>query len=258
MNPQSHLFSFFNSFSHICAISQPAGNVELCIKQLIMKTIKTENRNKEFAPGFNSGRGKFLNQRQGKTLLLAAILMLFFQITFKVKAEKNQWQYTISSGVHSFYAPVENLKWDNPAFAVSAGVNRLFGAKQILSLGLQADFAANEIQENATSLQLLGQITPVLFKKLELGFGTGAGYRFSGYPSDPLKWNGTSWENGKKFKGIVQIPVQLSAGFRSVKVSNLEIIPFVAYQMKAMFGYNPDFDPLPDSQIMFGFKFRFN
>ena len=223
-----------------------------------MKTTETENRNKKFAPGFYSGRGKFLNQRQEKTLMLAAILMLFFQITKNVKAEKNDWQYTISSGIHSFYAPVENLKWDNSAFSVSAGVNRLFGSKQILSLGLQADFAANKIQGNATSLQLLGQITPVLFKKLELGFGTGAGYRFSGYPSDPFKWNGTSWETGKKYKGIVQIPVQLSAGFRSVRVSNLEIIPFVAYQMKAMFGYNPDFDPLPDSQIMFGFKFMFN
>jgi hypothetical protein len=222
-----------------------------------MKTTKTENRNKEFAPGFNSGRGKFLNHYQDKIMMIV-LLMMLLQITLKVKAEKNQWQYTISSGVHSFYAPVENLKWDNSAFAVTAGVNRLFGSKQIFSLGLQADFAANEIQGNATSLQLLGQITPVLFKKLELGFGTGAGYRFSGYPSDPLKWNGTSWENGKKFKGIVQIPVQLSAGFRSIEVSNLEIIPFVAYQMKAMFGYNPDFDPLPDSQIMFGFKFMFN
>lgn len=223
-----------------------------------MKTTETENRNKEFAPGFKSGRGKFLNQRQEKTLLLAVLLVLFLQITANVKAEKSQWQYTISSGIHSFYAPVENLKWDNTAFAVSAGVNRLFGDKQFLSVGLQAEFAANKIQGNSSSLQLLGQFTPVLLKRIELGFGTGAGYRFSGYPSEPLKWNGTSWENGKNFKGIVQIPIQLSVGFRSIEVSNFEIIPFVAYQMKALFGYNPDFDPLPDSQIMIGFKFRFN
>ena len=223
-----------------------------------MKTTETENRNKEFASGFSTGRGKFLNLQSEKIMMIFVILILLLQITLKVKAEKNDWQYTISGGVHSFYAPVENLKWDNPAIAISAGVNRLFGAKQIFSLGLQAEFAANKIQGNATSLQLLGQFTPVLLKKLELGFGTGAGYRFSGYPSDPVKWNGTSWENGKNFKGIVQIPVQLSAGFRSAQVSNLEIIPFVAYQMKALFGYNPDFDPLPDSQIMFGFKFRFN
>ena len=221
-----------------------------------MKIMKTEKQ--EFVPGLKLNRDKFLNQRQENLLMIVFLLVLLLQITFKVNANKNSLQYTISSGIHSFYAPVENLKWDNPAFAISAGVNRLFGAKQILSLGLHAEFAANEIQGNATSLQLLGQFTPVLFKKLELGFGTGVGYRFSGYPSDPLKWNGTSWENGKKFKGIVQIPVQISVGFRSVQVANLEIIPFVAYQMKAMFGYNPDFDPLPDSQIMLGLKFQFN
>ena len=223
-----------------------------------MKTFKTEIRNKEFAPGLRPNRDKFLNQQQEKLLMLVFLLALFSQFTLKVNAVKNPVQYTISSGIHSFYAPVENLKWDNPAFAISAGVNRLFGAKQILSLGLQAEFAANEIQGNATSLHLLGQFTPVLFKKLELGFGTGVGYRFSGYPSDPLKWNGTSWENGKKFKGIVQIPVQFSVGFRSIQFSSLKVIPFVAYQMKAMLGYNPDFDPLPDSSIMFGFKFQFN
>lgn len=221
-----------------------------------MKTMKTEKQ--EFAPGLKPNRDKFLNQRQENLLMIVFLLVLLLQITFNGYANKNPVQYTVSSGIHSFYAPVENLKWDNPAFAISAGVNRLFGAKQFLSLGLHAEFAANEIQGNASSLQLLGQFTPVLFNKLELGFGTGAGYRFSGYPSDPIKWNGTSWESGKKFKGIVQIPVQFSVGFRSVKVSNLEIIPFVAYQMKAMFGYNPDFDPLPDSNIMFGFKFQFN
>lgn len=218
--------------------------------------MKTEKQ--EFVPGLKPNRNKFLNQRQENLLMIVFLLVLLLQITIKVNANKNSLQYTFSSGIHSFYAPVENLKWDNPAFAISAGVNRLFGAKQFLSLGLQAEFAANEIQGNATSLQLLGQFTPVLFKKLELGFGTGVGYRFSGYPSDPLKWNGTSWENGKRFKGIVQIPVQFSVGFRSAQVSNLELIPFVAYQMKAMFGYNPDFDPLPDSQIMLGLKFQFN
>ena len=221
-----------------------------------MKIMKTEKQ--EFVPGLKPNRDKFLNQRQENLLMIVFLLVLLLQITFKVNANKNSLQYTISSGIHSFYAPVENLKWDNPAFAISAGVNRLFGAKQFLSLGLHAEFAANEIQGNATSLQLLGQVTPVLFKKLELGFGTGVGYRFSGYPSDPLKWNGTSWENGKKIKGIVQIPVQFSVGFRSIQVANLELIPFVAYQMKAMFGYNPDFDPLPDSQIMLGLKFQFN
>jgi hypothetical protein len=218
-----------------------------------MKTMKTEKQ--EFVPGLKPNRDKFLNQQQEKLLMLVFLLALFSQFTLKVNAVKNPVQYTISSGIHSFYAPVENLKWDNPAFAVSAGINKILGKKRFFSVGFQAEFAPQTYQGNATSLQLLGQFTPVVFKNVELGIGTGAGYRFSGYPSKTLQWNENTWEEGKKFKGIVQIPVQLSAGFRSIQFSSLGVIPFVAYQMKAMFGYNPDFDPLPDSSIMFGFKF---
>jgi hypothetical protein len=218
-----------------------------------MKTMKTEKQ--EFAPGLKPNRDKFLNQRQEKLLMIVFLLVLLSQFALKVNAVKNPVQYTISSGIHSFYAPVENLKWDNPAFAVSAGINKILGEKRLFSVGFQAEFAPQTYQGNAASLQLLGQFTPVVFKNVELGIGTGAGYRFSGYPSKTLQWNENTWEEGKKFKGIVQIPVQLSAGFRSIQFSSIGVIPFVAYQMKAMFGYNPDFDPLPDSSIMFGFKF---
>ena len=93
---------------------------------------------------------------------------------------------------------------------------------------------------------------------MELGIGMGAGYRFSECPSKTYKWSEYTWENGKKFKGMVQIPVQLSAGFREIQFSSLGVTPFIAYQLKALFGYNPDFDPLPDSNVMFGFKFHFN
>jgi hypothetical protein len=223
-----------------------------------MKTIETETGKQKFAPGLKLNRDKFLNHRQEKLLMIAFLLILLLQITAKVNAIKNAMQYTVSSGVHSIYAPVENLKWENPAFAVSAGINRMFGEKQFFSVGFQAEFAPQTYQGNATSLQLLGQFTPVIFRNVELGIGLGAGYRFSKYPSKTYKWSGNAWENGKKFKGMVQIPVQLSAGFREIQFSSLGVTPFVAYQLKALFGYNPDFEPLPDSNIMFGFKFHFN
>jgi len=85
-----------------------------------MKTIETENRNKEFAPGTNPVRDKSLSQKQEKVLLIFLLLVLLLQLTIKVKASDNSWQYTISSGIHSFYAPIEHLKWDNSGFAVSA------------------------------------------------------------------------------------------------------------------------------------------
>lgn len=223
-----------------------------------MKTIKTETEKQLFVAGINITRNKSLNYGQDKFYLFVLLLFLFFQLNAKVNENKELWQFTISSGVHSFYAPVENLKWDNPGFAISGGINRLLGQKQLFSTGLQIQYGQNKYQGNATNLQILGQFIPVILKKIELGIGTGIGYRFSGYPSQPLKSNGDSWEDGKNFKGIVQIPLQLSAGYGSILISSVSVTPFVSYQLQAMFGYNPDFDPLPDSSFMIGFKFKFN
>ncbi len=222
-----------------------------------MKTMKTENKNRKFVPGSKFSRDKFLNLNLEKFVLFVLLVFLLLQLSAKVNAAKDSWQYTLSSGVHSFYAPVENLKWNNTGFVVSGEINRLLGQKQLFSAGLQLQHGQNNYQGDATSIQLLGQFLPVVFSKMELGIGTGAGYRFSGYNSSPLIWNGSGWENAKNYKGMVQIPLQLSAGYRSINISPLMVTPFVAYQMQALFGYNSDISPLPDSSLMFGFKFKF-
>ena len=223
-----------------------------------MKTIKTETEKQVFVAGINITRNNSLNYGQERYILLILLLFLFQQLNAKVNNNESAWQYSFSAGTHSFYAPIENLKWDNPGFAISGGINRLLGRKQLFSTGLQLQYGQNKYQGNATNLQLLGQFLPVILKTIELGIGTGIGYRFSGYPSQPLKSNGDSWEEGKNFKGIVQIPLQLSAGYRSIQISSVSVTPFFSYQLQAMFGYNPDFDPLPDSSFMIGFKFKFN
>lgn len=223
-----------------------------------MKTIKTETEKQVFVAGIHLTRYNSLNYGHERYILLILLLFLFQQLNAKVNDSESTWQYSFSAGKHSFYAPVENLKWDNPGFAISGGINRLLGQKQLFSAGLQLQYGQNKYQGNATNLQILGQFIPVIFKSVELGFGTGLGYRFSLYPSQPLKSNGESWEEGKNFKGIVQIPLQLSAGYRSILISSVSVTPFFSYQLQAMFGYNPDFDPLPDSNLMFGFKFKFN
>lgn len=225
-----------------------------------MKTIKTETEKQVVSSLFvaNTNWDKFLIYRQERYILLVLLLLLFQQLNAKVNDSESPWQYSISSGVHSFYAPVENLKWKNPGFITVTGINRLLGEKQSFSVGLNFQYGQNKYQGNATSLQLLGQFLPVILKKMELGVGTGVGYRLSGYPSTPLKWNGNSWDDGETYKGIIQIPVQLSVGYRSLHIFSLAISPFISYQMQAMFGYNPDFDPLPDSSLLLGLKFKFN
>lgn len=186
------------------------------------------------------------------------LLFMTIQATARNNSSSQPWQFVLSTGIHSYYAPVENLKWGQPDFVASLGMNKLLGQKQNFAIGIHGQFSQYEFQGDAVGLQLLAQFTPVIFRRFELGFGTGAGYRLSLYSTKPLKWDGDKWGNGQGFKGVVQVPVQFSLGYRSVKISSCEIRPFVAYQLQALFRYSPDLSPLPDSNLMFGLKLHFN
>lgn len=203
-----------------------------------------------------------LNQKPEFPKLKYWVLLFFLSLTISVSAENDKtrqpWQFVVSTGIHSYYAPVENLKWGQSDFSASLGINKLFGQKQQFALGVQGQFSQYEFQGDAIGLQLLGQFTPAIFRRIELGIGTGAGYRFSFYRSKPLKWNGNDWVDGKLYKGIIQVPVQISVGYRSIRFGTCNIRPFVAYQLQALFRYSPDVSPLPDSNLMVGLKIHFS
>lgn len=200
---------------------------------------------------------KRLFVRFWKLFMLVLLLFPSRQLSAKAADDTGKWQYTIATGLHSFYAPIENLKWDRPESVTAIGINRMLGKREIFSLAMQFQYARNQYQGDAGSAQLLAQFLPLILRKVEVGLGLGAGYRLAFYPSSPLKWDGSQWITGSAYKGMLQVPVQASVGYRSVKLQKLAIIPFVACQMQALFGYNPDYSPLPDSNFMFGFKFQF-
>ena len=187
-------------------------------------------------------------------------IFIFLYLSFFIARSANgqrtdqPWQLDVSAGLHSFYAPVEHLKWKRPEFVTTAAVNKLLNRKQLFSVGLQVGYARNNYQGDALFVQLIGQITPVIAEKIEIGIGLGAGYRFALYPSSPLKWDGSNWIKGKPFKGVVQAPIQLSLGYRSIRFQLLEFRPYAAYQLQALFGYSPDLSPLPVSNFLLGMK----
>jgi hypothetical protein len=189
-----------------------------------------------------------------KQIQIFLFVSFFFAATANSQRTDQPWQVDISAGLHSFYAPVEYLKWKRPEFVTTAAINKLLNRKQLFSVGLQVGYARNNYQGDALFVQLIGQITPVIADKLELGFGLGAGYRFALYPSSSLKWDGAGWSKGKSYKGVIQAPIQFSLGYRSVRVQSLEFRPYVAYQMQALFGYSPDLSPLPVSNFLLGIK----
>lgn len=217
--------------------------------------MKTETKVKKI--NFSTGRKRFLFLFR-KLFLLALLIFLYRPLAVKAADGTGKWQYTISTGLHSFYAPIENLKWDRPESVTAIGINRMLGKREVFSLALQFQYGWNQYQGDAGSTQLLAQYLPLVLRKMEVGIGLGAGYRFAFYPSSPLKWNGTQWTTGNVYKGMLQVPVQASVGYRSISLQNLAVTPFIACQMQALFGYNPDYSPLPDSNFMIGLKFQFN
>lgn len=257
-----HIFFCFQvTVSHFHAISEQLDINELCtIKQKTMKQLiafqKLCQRTLLATSTCN------INQKKESPALKYWVLLFFLSTVIHVSAESNKsrqpWQLVVSTGIHSYYAPVENLKWGQSDFSASLGINKMFGQKQQFAVGVQGQFSQYEFQGDAIGLQLLGQFTPAIFRRIELGIGTGAGYRFSLYRSKPLKWNGADWVDGKSYKGIIQVPVQISVGYRSILFGSCNIRPFAAYQLQALFDYSPDLSPLPDSNLMVGLKIHFS
>lgn len=188
--------------------------------------------------------------------LFAKLLFFLLILAAEGKAQRTDqpWQLDLSAGLHSFYVPAQQLKWKRPEFVTTAALNKLLNRKQLFSVGLQLGYARNNYQGDALFLQLLGQFTPVIAQRIELGVGIGGGYRFALYPSSPLKWDGSSWSRGRSFKGVIQVPLQFSAGYRSFRMQSLEFRPYAAYQLQALFRYSPDLSPLPVSNFLLGVK----
>lgn len=189
------------------------------------------------------------------TFLMVMIIMAFRGASQNIPLDST-WQINVAAGIHSIYAPVENLKWEGSKLATSAGIDKLLGNNQRFSLGLQLQFLLNKYQGNALNVHLIGKYNFLIYKKLEISIGTGAGYGWSFYPSKSLAWNGQAWDKGKNTKGMFEVPLQLGLGYKSLKINSFEMTPYLAYHLQVMFGYSPDFSPLPESAFWAGIKFK--
>lgn len=188
-------------------------------------------------------------------------ILSFFALilSFSARAQERSdqpWQLDIAAGMHSFYAPVKELQWERPELMTTVGWGKPLGRKQAFEVTLQLGYARNNYQGDALFLQLLGKYQPVIAEKIELGLGLGIGYRLALYPSKAQKWNGSEWVSGRGYKGMMQVPLQLSLGYRSVQLHNYEIRPYLAYQVQALLGYSPDLSPLPVSAGLIGLKIQ--
>lgn len=192
-----------------------------------------------------------------KSFLFFSIVLLF-SITGigQSKTSNGKWQLELASGIHSFYAPVQGLKISRPELTMYGGLHRLMGSKQNYGLGVQGGFAKNKLQGNAYFLQVLAHFNATIATKLEIGVAVGAGYRIASYPSQSLAYNGDSWLKGQPVKGMLQFPLQLNVGYKSIIIDRYDLIPFMAYQLQVLSGYSPGLSILPVSSLSAGLKIK--
>ncbi|MEJ8844977.1 hypothetical protein WG954_21460 [Lacibacter sp. H375] len=189
---------------------------------------------------------------------LIIILSFLFAIgAFNLSAQQHTKPlgYEVAGGLQTYYAPFikATLKGTQPVFM--AGVHQPLNVKNSIGLTLRLGYNRHVQQGDALFTQLLFNYTPLVAKKIELGIGAGVGYQFSFYPSTPLKWNGTEWFEGKAIKAVIQVPAQVSIGYRGIETTKGRFTPYVSYQLNALFNYTPDLTPLPSSFFLLGVKY---
>ncbi|MFT3843461.1 MAG: hypothetical protein QM725_00260 [Lacibacter sp.] len=188
-----------------------------------------------------------------RIFLFSAVVLLLNAGLFAQKNTRNSFE--LAAGIQSYYAPLKHFTIRQPQPVVIAGYNHHLNRKQSIELGIRIGYNRNKFQGDAMYVEALFRYTPVIAKHIQPIIGTGAGYQLSFYPSSSLKWDNTDWVKGRSYKAVVQVPLHLGLGYRSIKSKKAIITPYVLYQANALFRYSPDLTPMPSSNFLFGIKY---
>ncbi|MFY7839005.1 MAG: hypothetical protein ACOVP7_01965 [Lacibacter sp.] len=188
-------------------------------------------------------------------IILFAAFCFGFALTGAAQQKTKPLGFDLAAGVQTYYAPFLKADVVGLQLVVVASAHQPLNIKNTVGLSLRLGYNKHPKQGDALFTQLLFQYNPVIAKRVELGIGTGVGYQFSFYPSAPLKWNGTEWTEGKAVKGVLQLPVLASAGYRAIHTKAGNFTPYMAYQLNVLLGYTPDLSPLPSSYFLVGVKY---
>ncbi|MBP6796268.1 MAG: hypothetical protein KA143_14500 [Saprospiraceae bacterium] len=177
---------------------------------------------------------------------------------FSLLKAKAQNYIELSAGIASYHIPASRFTFSGIQPLLLSGIHRYTGPSQRLSLGMQLSFNKSKYQGNGIQIQGLISFMPDLGKHIQLSLSTGPGFQFSFYPSRPQTWKDDKWKEGKRFKGVITLPLQLSLAYKSIQTGHLVARPYIAYRLQGHFRYTPDLTPLPKSMILVGFTFNKN
>lgn len=182
--------------------------------------------------------------------------ILFIAIVACTASTFAQVGWDVAVGGQQYYVPINNATVGHWNPQVMAGVNKFINPGSTLSVTLRMTYNRNKYQGDALSWQTLFQFTPVVANHVELGMGLGFGYQVSFYPDKSHRWDGSDWTNGKSAKGVWQVPLQFSLGYRGLESSRGTFTPYLAYNTNFLFRYSPELTPLPSAGFMLGLKYQ--
>lgn len=189
-----------------------------------------------------------------RLILLNALFLLGFSGAIFAQTY-SKTSFDLSVGVHAYFLPGLKARFSAPQPIVMLGVYRGLGEKQNLQAGVTLGYQRHPYQGDGLFAQTQVRYEPTIGKIFQPSIGLGLGYQLAYYPSKSLEWDGDSWNQGKKFKGVMQVPLRLALGFKGISSHYGQITPYVAYQSNLLFGYSPDLSPFPVTALVGGIKF---
>ncbi|MCB9080105.1 MAG: hypothetical protein H6555_00155 [Lewinellaceae bacterium] len=167
---------------------------------------------------------------------------------------RSSTQWELAVGTHTYALPGVGGDWARFNPEVFAGWGTSMNSRQTLQLKLRMGFSRGRYQGDALQMQATVGFYPVLGHHWVPGIELGAGYQWSFYPDQGWSYGVEGWENRRGPRGVKQVPLQFSLGYRGTKGRWGQVEPFVAYQLQALLGYSPDLSPLPVSNALIGLR----
>lgn len=187
-------------------------------------------------------------------LLLSVLFLVGFSGLLSAQ-NPSKTSFDLSVGVHAYFLPGLKARFSAPQPIVMLGLYRGLGEKQNVQAGVTLGYQRHPYQGDGLFAQTQIRYEPSIGKSLQPSIGAGIGYQLAYYPFKALEWDGENWGQGKKFKGVLQVPLRLALGFKGISSRNGQFIPYLAYQSNVLFGYSPDLSPFPVTALVGGVKF---
>lgn len=189
-----------------------------------------------------------------KRLLLSVLFTVF--LLPKVWAQEvtpsdYRFPLTISLQFHGFTMPFKDLSSNFRNVGIGIGTELSLNSANTWVQQVQAVWYHNKSVGNGLLLYSQNVWRPTIESSFaEVKFGAGYLYSFrpsTSYESVNGKWSST----GKKGKGLLALPLGISAGSYSSLASS-SLAPFISYQFMLVTGYNTSIPLVPQTLLQTG------